>query len=243
MAVPSFDISKTGTLGANGTTVTTAAMTTTKTNALIVVGVFSGVASGTQPDVNSVTGGGLTFTKRTSDKGSNLAGLELWTALSPGVLTAQTFTATFSATVPGAVIGAAAFGNINQSAPFDTNASLPKKQSSTGTSGWTPSFTGISTDMNNDVLLFMGGQGSSGSTFGAPTGFTQTFLSSVFAGWGTPNLVLYHRIVSSQQVNATIAASSVSTGGAAARLEAIFDAITGDAASASGPNAFAAIMA
>jgi IPT/TIG domain/Glucodextranase, domain B len=83
---------------ATATTRATSAFSTTATNELLLAFISSGRSTGTNPVVNTVTGGSLTWVlvQRTN---TQLGTAEIWRAFAPAVLTNATVTATFSQSI------------------------------------------------------------------------------------------------------------------------------------------------
>lgn len=157
-------------------------LSTTKTNNVIVVMVFSN-----QGPLVSVTGSTLgAFTKRASTgSGANI--MEEWYAISPGILTMEIITAICPASGFSAMIGFAVNG-AKTSAPFDTNVALPSI-------GATDPVT-VSTTATNTMVL--GAFRMSTDTPSAGTGFTQIENpASVF-------MLAEYKIVSSPQTNLSV---------------------------------------
>jgi hypothetical protein len=137
---------------ASTTNTLTATLTTANANDIIVVMV--GVELGTgAPTVSSVSGGGLTWTRRSQAIGNSSVTLEVWYAVAASPLTSVTITATTSANFDNGGIIAFGITGCNTASPWDSNASLPAKHSYS--SAVTPSAT-ISTTFANDFLMFAG---------------------------------------------------------------------------------------
>ena len=172
----------------SGTSLALPALTTTTANFIVVIVVVNGTS------VNSVTGAGLTFTRRVTSGGLNP--IEMWTAVSASPLNAEVLTVNLVAATT--FIRANAFGiaNVNTGSPFDSNASLPAN--STANADLT-----ISTSNADDFII-----GAFRSSAGAPTG-------APGAPWITiqdVNFCLtYYRIVSATQTNLTVPKGTAGT--------------------------------
>lgn len=198
--------------GAAASSVVSGALTTTNPNDVIFAFIgTSDSAGGTGPfTVSSVSGGGLTWTRR---GGTNVLGAdfvradyELWWAPSPGTFSG-TITANLSGAAPAAIIIAFALSGANIAAPFDTNNTSPIITSNlTGTSlapTASISTANANTVLFGSVLCFDGSETtwtdqSGFSTFANPSGFS-----------GSPNFVqLYAQceglLVSSPQSGAAV---------------------------------------
>jgi hypothetical protein len=144
-----------------------ATLTTTNSNDIIIACIFNeaqGHPAGPHA-VSGVSGGGLTWTQRSSQTSSafNGSALEVWWAHASSPLSNVAITASFTGTPDDAsiiVFGVSGCGNL--AAPFDTNASLPKTAQSTSLSS--PSVAGVSTDFAKAFIFGVAG--------------SQTFFSS-----------------------------------------------------------------
>jgi hypothetical protein len=174
----------------SGTATTIAASITTSVSNTIIIAVVAGYNSlvgGTLKTVSGVSGGGLTWAKRsgqsmhTTSGSTNLdVGLEVWWAKATGTLTAQSITATFNA-APNQrcdILVFAVSGSNNLSAPWDINASIPTSAQSSGNTLSLPS-RGITTSATNSMLLgFLAyaWNGNAANTVG--TGFTNILAAT-----------------------------------------------------------------
>src|SRR5579859_6590166 len=163
MAAPTLDGHAHGTHSTSGNL--TVALTTSLTNDIIVVMVYNEHNGGASA-VSSVTSPGLAFAQRSSSNGSGNGSLEVWWALAATALTAATITVAFSSTYDDASCVAFGVHGCNTSAPWDGNASLPKKASFTASSS-TPSVTRVSTTLTNNYLIAAIGA-CSGTGFNTP---------------------------------------------------------------------------
>lgn len=137
-----------------------AAVTTTVANTILiaVVAPYHTGSSG-PPTVTGVSGAGLTWTKRASNtypnplSGTIRVGLEVWWALAPSAVTAQSITATLSSAPNNRVdiLVFAVSGSPNLSAPWDVNVSLPGFAQNAGSLN-NPTRS-INTSATNSMLL------------------------------------------------------------------------------------------
>lgn len=215
-----IDGSATGQISLSTTSSVT--LTTTQPNDLIVIIAYAEQSSG--PAITGIAGGGLTFTQRARSNASARGSMEIWWAVAPTVLSAVTFNVTYAAAVDDATVLAFGVTGANTTAPFDSNASLPAKQSSASAS-WTPGFTGISTTSANALLIFAVGTATVWSPPGTvPSGFS--VLGSVSNGGGSQFAefgAAYQIVTASQSGIAPTWGSSINAGNNGG--EAIFDAI------------------
>ena len=203
MTVPSTD--GTPAKGLSNGTATVTTNTTTLTNSTpnaIIVAVIYWELNGALPTLTGVSGGGLTWTKRSGVNTGGISAMEVWWALAASPLSGVTVTATFSGNQDNAAIIVVPFKNVNTSTPWDSNVSIPATQTSGGTSGsFTPSLT-VSTTNNDCLLLYSGGTNQNWSFPDTVTpGFTS--LATVF----NPNGSLYANL----EVTSAGAASPISS--------------------------------
>jgi len=202
------------TLGGTGTIGTTLTFTFTGLLTTDVVIALIGInnSSVAQVTVGSVSGGGLTWTKRASQAfldGGNFQYIdfEIWWAPATSTLTSQAVTATFaaSATSVGATIKVFAFSGANTSTPFDPVSTAFLLNTTTSTT--TPQTT-LTTTNANDVLFAAIFNGS-----GTPSSWTTqasfTTLGTVNGFAGSPNFTQAYEqgeyeVVSSTQTALTI---------------------------------------
>lgn len=182
-----------------GNTFTTA---TTNTIIIVVAAAEWVHAVGAAGTVSSVTGGGLTFAKRSGIIKSGSVGsngyldLEVWWAFSAGTLSGITFTVNYS--LPSAtnfesavmnMFGVTGFtGTSYHTTPWDQNVALPVTASNQASS--TPTVSGINTTNTNTMVIVAfadcppsGGQFQSGGS--VPAGFT--FIDAVSNTSGAVN--------------------------------------------------------
>lgn len=220
---PTLDGSATGISGGSSPLVAT--LTTTLANDVIVV-VAMGEQSGGGPALASVTAPGLSFAQRVRSNASGRTSLEVWWAIAAAPLSAVAITATFVAAVDDAAMAVFGVNGCDLTSPWDSNTSLPAKQSFTAPAAI--SFSGISTSQPHDLLLAMVAN-SSPSLGTAPTGFARlaSALNGGGAQWGYA--CVDTMAVSTPEVSATFTwQAGISVGGASG-AEAIFDALTADA--------------
>lgn len=223
---------------ATATVVTSSALVTTGTNDVIVA--LIAISDGTNArTVSSVSGGGLTWAKRSGISGTNSSfahgDLEVWYATTTSTFN-STVTANLSGTAEEIVIVAFAASGANTTTPFDVNASLPATNSNlTGTAS-DPAAT-ISTT-NANCFLFAAGNDTGGTWNGgsaptAPSGFTRAAFISGFSGspnfWPNDEDGVY-KIVSSTQ-----SSLAITWGTTASNWFAIGDAIQAASAGGSTP--------
>lgn len=164
----------TGTSSGSSTVATSSGLTTANANDVIVACVTAYVTSGSAPTVSSVSGGGLTWTKRVSTgstalKPSFAANIDVWQAVASSTLSSVTVTATLSsASAQDADLVVFGVSGADTAAPSDPNSSLPA-QASSATPSTTPSVSGVSTSSPRSLIYavsFNGGRGANpGSGF------------------------------------------------------------------------------
>jgi hypothetical protein len=239
MAAPVVDGTATG-IGTAVASIAMGGLTTTGANRIIVVQVSIGSTTGTTPPaVTSVTGGSLTFTRRSqivSAAQNNLKdSLEVWWALAPSTLTSTVFTVNFaSSTYDDAAALVFGVSGCNTAAPWDTNSSLP----ATGSGVLTPTFSGISTTSANCLLLFGVGSDRIFSQNNPPSGFTLVVGSYNGGGSRYCYEEIARKGVTSVQTNQTFTWGGVIADNFAAPDVFMFDALTADATSAVRPQVF-----
>lgn len=167
MALALDGTTKTGSIsGAATNTVASAAFTNSVANSIIIA--LISVNNSTLRTVSSISGGGLTWTKRTSSSGTqstfDIIDLEIWWALAATALSAQVITATLSGTAVGATIGVFAVSGADTTTPFDVDASLPGILQNFTTPGNAPAKSVSTTNAN--TFLFSVLQDQAGITLG-----------------------------------------------------------------------------
>ncbi len=196
----------------------TGTLSTTKENDIILA--FFKYAGNVQ--VNSIANtAGLVWTKRLKKNTSNNgACVELWYAVSPNILTADSIAATFSGAPTSPRIFSVAVNGAYQSVPFDQNSSLPNGNAALATSSLS---TSISTNNPNDILFSIMNAGASGTATTIPSGFTNIFNSAGFYS-------LDYRIVSARQATVSETYSLSVAQDMAMLVDAVqINPVTGDA--------------
>jgi Cadherin-like len=205
----------------------TVTLTTTKTNDIIVVMVYNELDAGASA-VSGVTSPGLTFAQRSRSNGSSNGNLEVWWALSTGILTSAVITVAFAATYDDASLVAFGVNGCNTTTPWDSNSSLPAKASFTS-NGSTPAVSGVSTTLANDFLI-TGIGAIAGPTSTPPTGWTFIDLNSNSGGSHESTAAAHGKGVTSTQSSLTVTSNDAinAFGAATAGGEMIVDALTAD---------------
>jgi hypothetical protein len=184
------------------TNTASATITTALANELIVAFVLmNNQDGGPARTVSSISGGGLTWTKRKATTPWSDAqfsfqnNIEIWTAKASSALSSQTITATLSGNSSFANIFLLGIANLNFSNPFDSNASIPAIASFNSGTTSAPNLT-LSTDHPNDFIVAMF------DTTHTPSG------GSTQPGWTSlaqnTSLTFQYKIVSSPQSNLNI---------------------------------------
>lgn len=145
-------------------------------------------------------------------------GFEVWWAYAANALTGLTpISVTLSASTDDAVVVAAGYqgftGTAYQTAPWDTNVSIPATAQSTGATS-VGSVSGVSTTSTAGMLLF--GHGSCDWNLsppgpGAPTGFTLVQRATNTGGSNANQGNLFGKAYTSAQSSVTITTTSPST--------------------------------
>jgi hypothetical protein len=181
-----------------------ATLTTANSNDIIVACIYNeaqGHSAGPHA-VSGVSGGGLTWTQRSSQTSTafNGSALEVWWAHASSPLSSVTITASFAGTTDDAsIIVFGVSGCSNVAAPFDTNASLPKTAQSTSASS--PSVAGVSTDF---AKTFIFGAAGSQTFFSSPGDLVAPLTTPIAntntgAGSGFSSAIAAEEIVSAPQ--------------------------------------------
>ena len=213
MPAPVLDGTATGI--ASSTTTLSAVLTTTSTNDIVCALIYLELsAPGADRFITGVTGGGLTWNKRTQGTcfyGTGTGGpfpaqsLELWWAVAPSALSAVTITATGNANWDDAAILAFGVSGCNTTNPWDANASLAARTFHNATPA-IPTFANISTTEANDFLIFGFGTNGNMSAIGTlPTGFTQIGFKQNGGGSLFASVGAAYKAVTSAQSNQTYA--------------------------------------
>lgn len=132
---------------------------TTSANSGVAIVAYFGEKSGSLQTITGISGGGLSWAKRTQYTLSTDAGsdLEVWWAKYNAPLSGVTITITLSGAIDNAAL--VAFG-VSGATGFDTNASLPAKNSATSSNG------NVTGSTSGAAFLF--------SVWGSPAGGTAT---------------------------------------------------------------------
>jgi hypothetical protein len=177
-------------------------------NEIIELGIFTNNAAVTAPTVLTVSGGGLTWAKRSGATNTNTgqnSRMEVWWAYSATPLAPTSVTITLSATAARWVVMSFGVYFANTTVPWDVNISLPAD--SEVPAGNTPSCTGLSTTNAHDLLLVFDGARNPGVSTQVPTGFTLiTSGNDGFIGAGCG-----YKVVTSVQSNITVTWGTSST--------------------------------
>lgn len=176
-----------------------AALTTGNDSDLIVVFISIGGTGGANSTVTVTDADSMTWHLRASDSGTSPPQTE-WYAVASGTLASDTITAHSSVS---ANIQILAFGVSDaNSAPFDTDASLPSYQTGSGS---TPSGT-VSTSNANDMILGFLNSGSS-PTITAGSGYTLISTDYGSAPTGAGEYEIVSSTVSSKAVDFSLSLS------------------------------------
>lgn len=205
--------------GAAASTVASAAFSTTASNDVVIALITT--SNATASTVSSISGGGLTWTKRKQftilTSSFTTGSIEEWSAVAASPLTSQVITANLSITALSATISVFAFSGGNTTTPFDVNAALPATNSDVTGTSTIPTVSAISTTNANTALIaFVSTPGAAGSALTDPASFTQLIFNNGFSG--TPNFLggaaqSDYRIVSSTQSGISVAYSTVTNWG------------------------------
>lgn len=196
-------------------------LTTTLTDDIIVVIVgFCINGGGTPPIVSSISDtASLTWTRRGGASGltnGNSSVFDVWWAHAPSALSGDSITATLSGSIDDATLVAIAVnGASSLTAPFDTNASLPK----TGLTS--ASLSGVSTTATQGYLIALAGISSN---------FTPAFSSlwTEIIGWNNSGgLNFWIGGASQQSILSALSSSTVSLLTGSATFLAYLDLIPG----------------
>ncbi len=227
--------------------------------AVFVIATVNQISAVAVPVITSVVGNtpgdNLVFTKRTQQQQLNLTGgcgggnspcsvsTEVWWSPANVNFVAHSVTVTWGTTFFGAVASAIEVYNLNDNtAPFDTNGSLPvvNKNAAAGVA----SFSGFSTSQADDLILSIVGEGG-----GLSNGVLVVPCFLTFASWadfgnqivsfGSIGQSAYSQQVSATQsgigVNTSLSTLSACPGGTTQNFGwvMIVDALTGNAPAAS----------
>jgi hypothetical protein len=159
-------------------TMSSGTLSCTKSNNIIVVFIASEYRNqSTGATISSVSGGSLTWNRRTTNYRQGNQSQEIWWAYSPGIFNSS-ITATFGGgPVDDATIIAFGLNGANTSAPWDTNISLPAKPAANVSS------TPISTNSSSPfVLCFYGSNTYSTPTTLVPAGINASIVNAQNGG-------------------------------------------------------------
>lgn len=194
------------TLSLDGTpasnTTPSAAITTTKTNDVIVF-VTSCYSGSGVCSVSGVSGGSLTWNLRKACDGAVAANpsLEIWYAIAPSTLSSQTITATFTNAPSSTRVMVFAVNGANTTTPFDVNSSA--FGCTTGTTAKSLTINQTTTNANTMPIAFVRSVASLG-TITEPSGFSLIVS-------GGANEDGSYTVVSSQQSSTPITYSWTAT--------------------------------
>ena len=196
-------------------------LTTSLSNDIIVVWIYTESTSGGVKHVTGVVGGGLTWAQRstTDNVASNSANIGVWWALAPSPLLAVTITVSLSGPTDDYVLVAFGVNGCYTLFPWDGNASLPAANITT----ISPLTVSVSTTQKNDFIFGMMGAVQN-SLPGTPSGFTLIDGANTNAGGLDAGAAAWYQTTTSAQTGLVI--SSTSTGGGKILVG---DALTADA--------------
>lgn len=224
MAAPTLDGSAVG--KASSTNVNTIYLTTSLPNDIIVLMAYAEVGrSGTQSAITSVSGGGLTWTRRAVANASGQSSLELWYAVATTALSFTSITMTYAANFDDASASAFGVNGCNLANPWDSHGNFPATQSLTVDAA--PSFT-VSTNNAEDFLIFAVATSALWSAYPGtlPMGFSTAAMSQNNGG-----ALFAFEVVAYKQVTAVQSASTFTWGSTIPAtynsIESIFDALAG----------------
>ncbi|WP_407146247.1 hypothetical protein [Bradyrhizobium sp. ORS 86] len=177
--------------GAASGTLASGTFTTTVANCVIVAMIATtddGSATSGPFTVSSISGGGLTWTRRGGQTGLNSGfhqmDLECWYAIAAGTFSSAV-TATFSGVAGGATITVFAFSGANTAAPFDANGSLPAQTSNLTATANAVSATISTTNANTAIIGHIFNGTGSQTSWTDNAGFSDTANIAGFSG--SPN--------------------------------------------------------
>lgn len=211
--------------GSSSGSSTVAATLSASIGEIIVVVVNNEDVSGAVKTVTGISDGtGNVYAKRFSATQTGASeprfgaseGFEVWWAYAANALSTSTITATLSASTDDAVIIVAGYqgftGTAYQTAPWDTDASLPK--TAQGTSGsTTATASGISTTSTAGILLAGAGTVSDASQFPPPpSGFSQAGSITNSGGSNSVQAALFDEVYASAQSSITVTVGTATSG-------------------------------
>ena len=202
-----------GTSVSSSTVATSTTLTTTNATDVIIALVTSITTGAGPPNVSSISGCSLSWTKRFSRGNTLLAtpdhgNADIWYATTSGTISSCTVTANLSSTNADRSADITVFGisGANTSTPFDTNVALTGSSSSTSTSSTPRVFSGLSTNNANDFVFAVT---TANTTSGNPgAGYTTIDVAHVTAGHQDNQ----YQIFSSTQSGVTVTFGSADQG-------------------------------
>jgi hypothetical protein len=210
--------------GIIGNSVGSLSMNLTTTGAgevVVLVLTQNNSGSGVSSTVSSVSGGGLSFSKRgqVTEKGSSGSGIQInceeWVAYSSGALAAQSITVTLAnSSIDGGAMAVLGITGVGTPVQFDPNGSVPAFEN-TG-----DNVTGISTDNQYDLLIWWSSSGVNVGQSGYPSGFTQLTTASYNGGFAGIGFA-----VSIERVNATLSSATITAGSVGSDVINMVDAL------------------
>lgn len=225
LAALAIDGTPQGGTATGGTTCAPAAFTTGGAGIVVFATHAEAVTvQGAHPTVSGVSGGGLTWAKRSSQPldnagfGNAYNNLEIWWAFSAGALVAQTITVTWGGVtiddMSCVVFGVNGFtGTDYQTNPWDANASLPAKASAGTTT--VPTVSGVTSSNAAVMVLGIAASGGGGNiNAGNIAGSAATSIIFATNGGGTNNSSVgaFQSVFSSAQTSITVDANNTKNG-------------------------------
>lgn len=197
------------TVAVHAASATSPTYTATSSNDIILAFIGCGQAT-TLPTVTGVTGGGLTWTQRSTKVTPTGKGrLSIWYAVASGGFS-STVVATFSSTCTAPVITVQGIAGANTTTPWDSNVSLPASATGTGTA---MTVSGVST--TNTLTYAVSGVGADGNsvqTSTGPGGWAQLDAFGDLTGvFWTQRIVGIHNSAPLSSINVTMTAGATAT--------------------------------
>ena len=214
-------------------TATTAALTTSQTPIVLVMGVCLANTNGTSnPDITSVTDtAGLTWARRArlnvDDASSGFQLLDVWWAFAPNGVVADTITLHYATQpVTGAYEILAISGSPSPSAPWDANGSLPASASNATGTGSTPAVASVAVTASSSLVLAWQNTRQATSCV-PPSGFTDVGAQNNEPGGGSDRA--YMDVGYKAESSAVSSTTFTSASGSIAPWGMIVDALSGNA--------------
>jgi hypothetical protein len=204
-------------------------------NDVIVVASYN-EQSGGGPVITGISGGSLTWTKRTRSHSSSRGSLELWYAIASSAVSPTTAAITYTAGSDDYCVIAFTLANC-AAAVFDSNGTVPADLSNTAGGTWTPSVTGISTSQSANVMLAMTGTSANATAVNTPpSGYVLLDVVNNAGGGLFADFGLGLKTVTAPQSSTTVTwgAAIADPSGANAGGEYVVDSFTGRVASSGG---------